>query len=62
MLSSISVQSNQQISSKEIGHVLRILGQNPTEDEIIEMVMKVTTSCPPGCSPSSRLTVSGTAS
>jgi len=29
-----------QISSRDIGYVLRILGQNPTEDEIVEMVMK----------------------
>ncbi|XP_023337806.1 calmodulin-beta [Eurytemora carolleeae] len=28
------------IPSREIGHVLRILGQNPTEDEIVDMVMK----------------------
>lgn len=29
-----------QICSKDIGQVLRILGQNPTEDEIITMVLK----------------------
>jgi len=29
-----------QIPSRDIGHVLRILGQNPTEDEIVDMVMK----------------------
>ena len=29
------------IASKDIGLVLRILGQNPTEDQIVEMVMKV---------------------
>jgi len=28
------------IPSKQIGYVLRILGQNPTEDDIVEMVMK----------------------
>ena len=29
------------IPSKHVGYVLRILGQNPTEDEIVAMVMKV---------------------
>ena len=29
------------IASKEVGQVLRILGQNPTEDMVVEMVMKV---------------------
>jgi len=29
-----------QIFSRDIGHVLRILGQNPTEDQIVGMVMK----------------------
>ena len=29
------------IVSKDIGLVLRILGQNPTEEQIVEMVMKV---------------------
>lgn len=29
-----------EIPSKQIGYVLRILGQNPTEDDIVEMVMK----------------------
>jgi len=29
-----------EIPSKDIGHVLRILGQNPTEDDIVNMVMK----------------------
>jgi len=29
-----------EIPSRSIGYVLRILGQNPTEDEIVEMVMK----------------------
>ena len=29
------------IPSKDIGQVLRILGQNPTEDQVVEMVMKV---------------------
>lgn len=28
------------IPSRDIGYVLRILGQNPTEDEIVNMVMK----------------------
>ena len=35
-------QGEEQIPSRDIGHVLRILGQNPTEDEIVNMVMKVT--------------------
>ena len=34
-------QGDELIPSKEVGQVLRILGQNPTEDEIVEMVMKV---------------------
>ena len=34
-------QGSQEIPSKQIGYVLRILGQNPTEDDIVEMVMKV---------------------
>jgi len=29
-----------EIPSKQIGYILRILGQNPTEDDIVEMVMK----------------------
>ena len=29
------------IASKDIGLVLRIFWQNPTEDQIVEMVMKV---------------------
>ena len=29
------------IPSRSVGYVLRILGQNPTEDDIVEMVMKV---------------------
>jgi len=29
-----------QIPCRDIGYVLRILGQNPTEDDIVEMVMK----------------------
>jgi len=29
-----------EIPSKHVGYVLRILGQNPTEDDIVEMVMK----------------------
>ena len=36
------------IASKDIGLVLRILGQNPTEDQIVEMVMKVSVSGIPG--------------
>jgi len=30
----------EQIPSRSVGYVLRILGQNPTEDDIVEMVMK----------------------
>merc|ERR1711962_1145362 len=33
-------RGGEQICSRDIGHVLRILGQNPTEDEIVGMVMK----------------------
>jgi len=29
-----------EIPSRSVGYVLRILGQNPTEDEIVDMVMK----------------------
>jgi len=29
-----------EIPSRSVGYVLRILGQNPTEDDIVEMVMK----------------------
>jgi len=29
-----------EIPSRNVGYVLRILGQNPTEDDIVEMVMK----------------------
>ena len=36
-------QGSTEIPSKQIGYVLRILGQNPTEDDIVEMVMKVRT-------------------
>ena len=35
------LQGGDLIASKDIGLVLRILGQNPTEDQIVEMVMKV---------------------
>ena len=35
------MQGSKEIPSKQIGYVLRILGQNPTEDDIVEMVMKV---------------------
>ena len=38
-------QGSQEIPSKQIGYVLRILGQNPTEDDIVEMVMKVHFCC-----------------
>ena len=34
-------QGSSEIPSKQIGYILRILGQNPTEDDIVEMVMKV---------------------
>lgn len=37
----INLQGAEVIPSKQIGYVLRILGQNPTEDDIVEMVMKV---------------------
>jgi len=30
----------EQIPSRSVGYVLRILGQNPTEDDIVQMVMK----------------------
>jgi len=33
-------RGEQEIPSKDVGHVLRILGQNPTEDDIVDMVMK----------------------
>jgi len=33
-------RGNEVIPSKHVGYVLRILGQNPTEDEIVAMVMK----------------------
>ena len=36
-----TLQGSHEIPSKQIGYVLRILGQNPTEDDIVEMVMKV---------------------
>ena len=39
-----ALQGEEQIPSRDIGHVLRILGQNPTEDEIVDMVMKVNTA------------------
>ena len=29
------------IASKDVGQVLRVLGQNPTEDQVVQMVMKV---------------------
>jgi len=29
-----------QIPSRSVGYILRIIGQNPTEDDIVEMVMK----------------------
>ena len=34
-------QGAEEIPSKHVGYVLRILGQNPTEDDIVAMVMKV---------------------
>jgi hypothetical protein len=37
-------QGSGQIPCRDIGYVLRILGQNPTEDEIVEMVLKVKTT------------------
>lgn len=33
-------RGSEEIPSKHVGYVLRILGQNPTEDEIVAMVMK----------------------
>jgi len=33
-------RGSSEIPSKQIGYILRILGQNPTEDDIVEMVMK----------------------
>jgi len=33
-------KGEEQIPSRDIGHVLRILGQNPTEDDVVDMVMK----------------------
>ena len=42
--SPISFKGGEQIPSRAVGYVLRILGQNPTEDEIVEMVMKVDSS------------------
>jgi Ca2+-binding EF-hand superfamily protein len=33
-------KGEEQIRSRDIGHVLRILGQNPTEDDVVDMVMK----------------------
>jgi len=33
-------RGNEEIPCRSVGYVLRILGQNPTEDEIVEMVMK----------------------
>ena len=37
------LQGVPEIPSRNVGYVLRILGQNPTEDDIVEMVMKVDT-------------------
>ena len=37
----LMLQGESCIASKEVGQVLRILGQNPTEDDIVDMVMKV---------------------
>jgi len=36
----LHTRGEKQIPSRDIGYVLRILGQNPTEDEIVDMVMK----------------------
>eukprot|EP00092_Neocalanus_flemingeri_P012083 GFUD01013027.1.p1 GENE.GFUD01013027.1~~GFUD01013027.1.p1 ORF type:complete len:241 (-),score=64.52 GFUD01013027.1:465-1187(-) len=33
-------RGSEEIPSKHVGYVLRILGQNPTEDDIVAMVMK----------------------
>jgi len=33
-------RGGKEIASKDVGYVLRILGQNPTEDDIVAMVMK----------------------
>ena len=35
------MQGLDQIPSRSVGYILRIIGQNPTEDDIVEMVMKV---------------------
>ena len=40
-LYNVCLQGGDLIASKDIGLVLRILGQNPTKDQIVEMVMKV---------------------
>ena len=37
----LNFQGLEQIPSRSVGYILRILGQNPTEDDIVEMVMKV---------------------
>lgn len=36
----LHTRGEKQIQCRDIGYVLRILGQNPTEDEIVDMVMK----------------------
>ena len=40
------LQGLDQIPSRSVGYILRILGQNPTEDDIVEMVMKVRDASP----------------
>ena len=40
------LQGLDQIPSRSVGYILRILGQNPTEDDIVEMVMKVRYASP----------------
>ena len=35
------LQGESVIASKDVGQVLRVLGQNPTEDQVVQMVMKV---------------------
>ena len=41
------LQGVEEIPCRSVGYVLRILGQNPTEDEIVEMVMKVSKAAAP---------------
>ena len=46
-INTMYLQGNEVIPSKHVGYVLRILGQNPTEDEIVAMVMKVSQQLQP---------------